>query len=114
MVWSKSLLISKSVSYFLLVSIHDRYAQNGLSDEAMLLFAMKVEGVYLEVPDKITLIGMLSAAASIGTLEFGKLIEAYALEWSLQHDIYVGTALIDMYAKCGSMDNALRVFERMS
>ena len=60
------MLISKSVSYFLLVSIHDRYAQNGLSDEAMLLFnAMKVEGVN---PDKITLIGMLSATASIGPL----------------------------------------------
>ena len=95
-----------------MVSIHDGYAQNGLSDEAMLLFnAMKVEGVN---PDKITLIGMLSAAASIGALDFGKSIEAYALERSLQHDIYVGTALIDLYAKCGSMDNALRVFERMS
>ncbi|CAL5382612.1 unnamed protein product [Camellia sinensis] len=87
------------------------YAQNGLSDEAISLFnSMRVKGVN---PDKITLIGVLSACASIGALDFGKSVDAYALERGLQHDIYVATALIDMYAKCGSMENALRVFERM-
>ncbi|GFZ08654.1 pentatricopeptide repeat (PPR-like) superfamily protein [Actinidia rufa] len=84
------------------------YAQNGLSDEAMLLFnAMKVEGVN---PDKITLIGVLSAAASIGALEFGKLIEAYALERSLQPDIYVGTALIDKKMKSLGMQDLCTCF----
>ncbi|KAF7152863.1 hypothetical protein RHSIM_Rhsim01G0120200 [Rhododendron simsii] len=87
------------------------YAQNGVSDEAMLLFnSMKVDGVH---PDKITLVGMLSASASIGALDFGKSIDAYASERGFQRDIYVGTALVDMYAKCGSMGDALRVFEGM-
>lgn len=82
-----------------------------MSDEAMVLFdGMKEAGVN---PDKITLVGVLSACASIGALELGKWIDKYATERGLQHDIYVGTALIDMYAKCGSLATALRVFEDM-
>ncbi|BBG92808.1 Pentatricopeptide repeat superfamily protein [Prunus dulcis] len=88
-----------------------RYAQNGMSDEAMVLFDdMKERGVN---PDKITLVGMLSACASIGALDLGRWIDIYASERGIQQDIYVGTALIDMYAKCGSLANALRVFEDM-
>ncbi|KAI5348589.1 hypothetical protein L3X38_001476 [Prunus dulcis] len=87
------------------------YAQNGMSDEAMVLFDdMKERGVK---PDKITLVGMLSACALIGALDLGRWIDIYASERGIQQDIYVGTALIDMYAKCGSLANALRVFEDM-
>ncbi|PRQ37219.1 putative tetratricopeptide-like helical domain-containing protein [Rosa chinensis] len=87
------------------------YAQNGMSDEAMVLFdGMKEAGV---IPDKITLVGMLSACAAIGALDLGRWIDKYASERDFQHDIYVATALVDMYAKCGSLANALRVFEDM-
>lgn len=94
-----------------MLSIRNRYAQNGMSDEAIKLFhGMKDAGVN---PDKITLAGVLSACASIGALELGKWIDAYASQRGLQHDIFVSTALVDMYAKCGSLDDARRVFENM-
>lgn len=64
-------------------------------------------------PNTITLIGVLSACASIGAFDLGKWIETYASQRGLLHDIYVASTLIDMYAKCGSLDNALRVFENM-
>ncbi|KAH9805785.1 pentatricopeptide repeat-containing protein [Citrus sinensis] len=87
------------------------YAQNGLSNEAIMLFnRMKYAGVN---PDKITLIGVLSACASIGALDLGKWVDKYASQRGLRHDIFVATALIDMYAKCGSIDDALKVFEDM-
>ncbi|XP_062163296.1 pentatricopeptide repeat-containing protein At2g34400 isoform X2 [Alnus glutinosa] len=87
------------------------YAQNGMSDEAIMLFNhMREVGVN---PDKITLIGVLSSCASIGALDIGKWVDTYASERGLQHDIYVATALVDMYAKCGSLDSAQRVFEGM-
>ncbi|OMO91361.1 hypothetical protein COLO4_18424 [Corchorus olitorius] len=87
------------------------YAQNGMSDEAIKLFhAMKDAGVN---PDKITLVGVLSACASIGALDLGKWIDTYASERGLQHDIFVSTALVDMYAKCGSLEEAKRLFENM-
>lgn len=82
-----------------------------MSDESIMLFnGMKEASVD---PDKITLIGVLSSCASIGALDIGKWVDTYASERGLHHDIYVGTALIDMYAKCGNLDNALRVFEDM-
>ncbi|KAJ0090173.1 hypothetical protein Patl1_14199 [Pistacia atlantica] len=87
------------------------YAQNGFSNEAIMLFnGMKEAGVN---PDQITLIGVLSACASIGALQMGKCVDTYASERDLQHNIFVATALIDMYAKCGSIENSLRVFEGM-
>ncbi|PON66144.1 Tetratricopeptide-like helical domain containing protein [Parasponia andersonii] len=87
------------------------YAQNGLSDEAIMLFdGMKHAGID---PDKRTLVGLLSASASVGALDMGKWVDKYASQRGIQHDVYVATALLDMYAKCGSLDDALRVFEDM-
>ncbi|CAN0887667.1 Pentatricopeptide repeat-containing protein At2g34400 [Linum grandiflorum] len=68
------------------------YAQNGESDKTITLF---------------------NAMRETGALELGKWIETYALERNLQHDIYVASALIDMYAKCGNLDDSVRVFESM-
>ncbi|OMP06483.1 hypothetical protein COLO4_08105 [Corchorus olitorius] len=87
------------------------YAQNGMSDEAIKLFhGMKDAGVN---PDKITLVGVLSGCASIGALDLGKWIDTYASQRGLQHDIFVSTALVDMYAKCGSLEEAKKLFENM-
>ncbi|GAV63076.1 PPR domain-containing protein/PPR_2 domain-containing protein/PPR_3 domain-containing protein [Cephalotus follicularis] len=87
------------------------FAQNGMSDEAIMLFhGMREAGID---PDKITLIGVLSSCASIGALDLGKWVHTYASQRGLQHNIFVASALIDMYAKCGSLHNALRVFEHM-
>ncbi|XP_047318539.1 pentatricopeptide repeat-containing protein At2g34400 [Impatiens glandulifera] len=87
------------------------YAQNGLSNEAIQLFnSMKTAGLK---PNKITLVGVLSACASIGSLELGKYICAYASENGLLNEVYVATALIDMYAKCGSVDDAFAIFQTM-
>ncbi|CAN1186091.1 Pentatricopeptide repeat-containing protein At2g34400 [Linum perenne] len=87
------------------------YAQNGESDKTIVLFnAMRETGID---PNKITMVGVLSACASIGALELGKWIETHAKERNLHHDVYVASALIDMYAKCGSLDDSVRVFETM-
>jgi pentatricopeptide repeat protein len=64
-------------------------------------------------PDRVTMIEVLSACSTIGALDLGKWVETHASEKDLQHDVYVASALIDMYAKCGSLDDALRVFESM-
>ncbi|KAJ9562656.1 hypothetical protein OSB04_007816 [Centaurea solstitialis] len=61
--------------------------------------------------NNITLSGVLSACASLGALDTGTSVHSYASERGLQHDIYVATALIDMYAKCGNVNRASEVFE---
>ncbi|CAI9102782.1 OLC1v1001115C1 [Oldenlandia corymbosa var. corymbosa] len=88
------------------------YAQNGYSDEAISLYKdMKAAGVKV---DRITMVVVLSACASVGALEIGKHIFEYALLHDLKHDIYVCTALIDMFAKCGNLDYSFQVFENMT
>ncbi|CAK7345759.1 unnamed protein product [Dovyalis caffra] len=85
------------------------YAQNEASKEAITLFnVMRDAGPN---PDRVTVIEVLSACSFIGALDLGKWVETDASERGLQHDVYITSALIDMYAKCGSLDDALRVFE---
>ncbi|CAF1867112.1 unnamed protein product [Brassica napus] len=87
------------------------YSQNGRSSEAIKLFR-EMEASRVS-PDAVTFSTVLSACGSVGALELGKRIETYALETGLQHNIYVATGLVDMYGKCGSIEEALRVFEAM-
>ncbi|KAK4772291.1 hypothetical protein SAY86_014066 [Trapa natans] len=87
------------------------YAQNGMADEAITLFnCMKETGVE---PNKITLTIVLSSCASAGALDLGKWVDNYVSMYNMKNDVYIGTALIDMYAKCGSLDDALNAFESM-
>lgn len=82
-----------------------------MSNEVISLFKSMIEaGVST---DRITLIGLLSACATIGLLDVGNWVKAYASEIGLLSDVYISTALIDMYAKCGSVEQACTVFENM-
>ncbi|KAJ7561573.1 hypothetical protein O6H91_03G034000 [Diphasiastrum complanatum] len=64
-------------------------------------------------PTRVTFIGALNACASISALKEGKAIHAQAIQSGLESDIFVGSCLIDMYAKCGSILEAQRVFHSM-
>lgn len=65
-------------------------------------------------PNNITLMTLLPACASRTALAKGKGIHGYAIRNRLDCDIAVGSALVDMYAKCGCLTLSRRVFERMS
>ncbi|CAM8909045.1 unnamed protein product [Rhodiola kirilowii] len=64
-------------------------------------------------PDKITLTTVLSACASLGDLDYGRWVHKYIDSSSIKWDIHVGTAMVDMYAKCGAIDMALEAFNGM-
>ncbi|XP_058089484.1 pentatricopeptide repeat-containing protein At2g04860 [Magnolia sinica] len=61
--------------------------------------------------DLITMASMLSGCAQLRSLQLGKILHGYIHRNSLQMDAFIGTALIDMYAKCGTIENAERVFK---
>ncbi|CAN0911808.1 Pentatricopeptide repeat-containing protein At3g57430, chloroplastic [Linum grandiflorum] len=64
-------------------------------------------------PNSITLMTMLPGCAWMAALAKGKEIHGYAIRNALASDVAVGSALIDMYAKCGCLDLARRVFNEM-
>ncbi|KAK6920931.1 Pentatricopeptide repeat [Dillenia turbinata] len=64
-------------------------------------------------PGEVTVVGVLSACAHLGALNQGRYIHDYIRHNRLRLNVYVGTALIDMYSKCGVVDDAEKVFHMM-
>ncbi|KAF8030903.1 hypothetical protein BT93_D0176 [Corymbia citriodora subsp. variegata] len=65
-------------------------------------------------PDKITLANMLSTCASAGALSHGTWIHLYIQKNQIQLDHVLGTALVDMYGKCGSVEKATELFSKIT
>ncbi|XP_042476612.1 pentatricopeptide repeat-containing protein At2g20540 [Macadamia integrifolia] len=65
-------------------------------------------------PDEISIVSILPACAQLGALELGKWIHAYADKNGLLKNTFICNALIEMYAKCGSIDEASHLFSKMS
>ncbi|XP_058093247.1 pentatricopeptide repeat-containing protein At3g29230-like [Magnolia sinica] len=85
------------------------YAEKGLGKEASRLYdQMGKAGLK---PDDATIISILSACAESGFLGLGKRIHAYVDGTKLKYSTQVCNALVDMYAKCGILNKAMRVFD---
>lgn len=65
-------------------------------------------------PDQTTLISVLSACTHLNSHEHGKWIESYITKNKIELSVSLGNALIDMFAKCGDLDNAKTIFRKMS
>ncbi|KAG0565624.1 hypothetical protein M758_7G001800 [Ceratodon purpureus] len=87
-------------------------AQQGCGQEAFSLFLqMQKEGF---VPNPVTYLSILNSNASTGALEWVREVHTNAIKTGFAHELRVGSALIHMYAKCGSIDDARLVFYRMN
>lgn len=87
-------------------------AQNGLAFEAMLHFQqMQESGIQ---PNNMSLTGLLSACIDITSLLVGKSIHGYVIRQCHGFSIEILTSLVDMYAKCGSIAHARKVFNMAS
>ena len=64
-------------------------------------------------PDKITIASVLSACAYLGAIDHGKWVHSYLRRSGLECDMVIGTALVDMYGKCGCVEKAYEVFKDM-
>lgn len=87
------------------------YEQNKAGADAIMLFRrMQTEGVEY---DYITLVSVISACASIGALDTGKWVHELVRCKGLENNVSITSALIDMYAKCGNINLARDVFDRL-
>ncbi|XP_038878567.1 pentatricopeptide repeat-containing protein At4g21065-like [Benincasa hispida] len=64
-------------------------------------------------PSERTMVVVLSACSHLGALNQGKWVHEFIYHNRLRLNVFVGTALIDMYAKCGAVDEAEKVFEEI-
>ncbi|CAA6670089.1 unnamed protein product [Spirodela intermedia] len=63
------------------------------------------------IPDRVTLIGVLSAVAHLGALPQGQWVHCYILRRRMELDDHLLSALITMYAKSGCLEAASATFE---
>ncbi|KAK6287282.1 hypothetical protein POUND7_013461 [Theobroma cacao] len=101
---------SKSiVSWTALISA---YVANQKPQKAVELFR-KMQMLNVE-PDQVTVTVALSACADLGALEMGEWIHAYVgRKPELKADLSLNNALINMYAKCGEIKTARKLFDSL-
>ncbi|XP_057960986.1 putative pentatricopeptide repeat-containing protein At3g23330 [Malania oleifera] len=99
--------IMATVSWNSMVS---SYVHNGRWEEALQIFRnMVCEQISV---DKFTITSIVSACAIAGVLELGRQIHAHILKIGHKLDAIMGSSLIDMYSKCGSLDDARLIFKQ--
>ncbi|KAK4337982.1 hypothetical protein RND71_042469 [Anisodus tanguticus] len=87
------------------------YEQNDAGFATLKLFhRMLDQGVEF---DYITVVTVISACARLGALGTGKWVHELVKSKGLECNIPITNALIDMYAKCGSIELAREVFDRL-
>lgn len=97
-----------SVSYSAVIS---GCVQSGYAEEALQMFhKMQLLGVE---PELATMMGFLPACSYLAALQHGVCGHSYAVVRGFTADISVCNALIDMYSKCGKVEAARRVFDKM-
>lgn len=89
----------------------EAYIQQGENEEAFyLLKQMQEEGA---LPDEVSCISVLSACVNEAALAEGKRLHSRLVCGRFESDVIVGTALVNMYAKCGNLEGAHRTFDTM-
>ncbi|XVE64122.1 hypothetical protein DITRI_Ditri07aG0076500 [Diplodiscus trichospermus] len=90
------------------------FVHGGRGKEALQLFhEMQNSNNDNVKPDKVTMASVVSACAYLGAIDHGKWIHGYLRRSGIECDVVIGTALVDMYGKCGSVGRAYEVFKEM-
>nr|AYM00625.1 pentatricopeptide repeat protein [Salvia miltiorrhiza] len=86
-------------------------SQHGRGQEAFaLLSQMLSEGLDL---NEFTVCSVLNACGEEKELRFGEQLHATVVKKAYDMDVYVGTALVDLYAKCGKIEDSRTIFGGM-
>jgi len=87
------------------------YTQNNNGEDALKLYS-QMQGIGMK-PSAFTFSSILSACASLAVMEQGKWVHAHIIKTGCKLDVFVGNALVDMYGKCGCIEDARQVFDRL-
>ncbi|KAK1626968.1 hypothetical protein QYE76_001283 [Lolium multiflorum] len=87
------------------------HVQNGQQEEALRLFCdMRRAGLS---PDRATFSSIIKASSSLAMIGLGRQLHSYLIRSGHMSSVFSGSALLDMYAKCGCLEEALQTFDEM-
>ncbi|XP_078444740.1 pentatricopeptide repeat-containing protein At2g02980, chloroplastic-like [Wolffia australiana] len=107
---SSSLSLLSSSSSICTVSFNAMMKKSRPGEAVQLFRRMQSMGIQ---PTEVTLLSLLSSCALLGSLEMGNWAHGLAQNLGFLPSVKLSTAIVDMYAKCGSLDDAEAVFEAM-
>ncbi|PON91716.1 Tetratricopeptide-like helical domain containing protein [Trema orientale] len=88
------------------------YLRRGNADKAVNVFSETL-GLGFEC-DSVYLSILLDGCSEWRNLELGSQIHGFVIKFGYLTDVKIGTALVDMYAKCGDLQSSKRVFNGLS
>eukprot|EP01018_Ginkgo_biloba_P022611 Gb_35108 [translate_table: standard] len=87
------------------------YSQNGYGEQALKLFwQMQEVGIK---PNQFVFSSVIGVCSSLALMEQGKQVHAQVVKTGFESSIFVGSALIDIYAKYGNIEDAHIVLDKM-
>ena len=87
------------------------YARNNHFEKAIELFrVLQSEGVRA---NETVMVSVISSCAHLGALELGERVHDYVVRNNITVNLILGTALVDLYARCGSIEKSIQVFEEL-
>ncbi|KAF8377228.1 hypothetical protein HHK36_030602 [Tetracentron sinense] len=84
------------------------YTQNGQGEEALKLY-LELQFSRMK-PNEFTFVSLITAASNLASLSHGQQFHNQLIKMGLDFEPYVLNALVDMYAKCGSIEEARNMF----
>ncbi|GAB4847885.1 hypothetical protein Ancab_026944 [Ancistrocladus abbreviatus] len=85
------------------------YTQNGQAHKSLRIFRLMLsDGTQ---PDAIALVKVLTASSELGILQQALSLHGYVVRNGFQDNIFIGASLIELYSKCGSLQDATKIFE---
>lgn len=87
------------------------YAQNERATDALVLFPYMLRDG--NRPNEFTLSSLVKCCGFIPSYGDGKQIHGCCWKYGFQSNVYVGSSLVDMYARCGYLDEAQAVFDEI-
>lgn len=92
-------------------AIISAYVQKGLHEDGLKLF-IEMQRAKMDA-DAATYASIVRACASIASLTLGKQLHSHIIRSGYISNVFCGSSLLDMYAKCGSIKDALQMFHEM-
>ncbi|XP_012567466.1 pentatricopeptide repeat-containing protein At3g09040, mitochondrial [Cicer arietinum] len=105
--------LSNLKSIVLWTALISGYTQNECSNEALNLYREMRNNNNI-LPDQATFVTVLRACALLSSLHDGKAIHSLIMHTGFNLDELTSSALVDMYAKCGDVKSAAKVFEELA
>jgi pentatricopeptide repeat protein len=81
-----------------------KYVKHGQPEKVMLLFQQMQQ--QRMTPDKFTFVQVISQCAGLEALEDGRQVNEQTIQSGCESDVFVGNSLVEMYAKCGIIEDA--------